>query len=163
MSAGSEEAMDAALGYLSHRPRTRVELLRHLRARGLAEHAEAVVIRCEELNYVDDAAYARSFARHRIRMRPRGTLRLVSELLGRGVDRDTAERGVGEALSEERVTEADLLRSAARRRLPALRDLDRPVARRRLAVYLARRGFRRESVRRAVDDLLPERPDDPSS
>lgn len=153
--ARAEEAMDAALRYLSHRPRTRRELVRHLQRRGLGEHADDVVAHCQRLRYVDDAAYARSFARDRIRLRPRGTSRLVSELLARGVDGDTARRTVEQVLSEEGVSETDLLWTAARHRLRALGRMDRTTARRRLTAYLRRRGFGGASVRRAVDELLP--------
>lgn len=153
---GVAETREAALHYLSYRPRTRTEVLRYLRGKGLGAHAEVVLTRCEELGYVDDEAYAVAFARERIRVRPRGRPRLVSELLTRGVAREIAERAAAGALEEEGVTEEDLLREAAVRRMKALRGLEPTVARRRLKGFLLRRGFRAEAVRTVVDELLSD-------
>ena len=155
------EAKESALRYLSYRPRTRAEVLRHLRGKGLEVHAEAVLGRCEELGYVDDEAYALAFARERIRLRPRGVPRLVSELLSRGVSRDVAERAAVAALEEEDVTEEELLRVVAQRRVRALSGLQSAVARRRLSGFLVRRGFRPGAVRAMVRELLPEEAGEP--
>jgi regulatory protein len=157
------ETREVALRYLSYRPRTRAEVLRHLRSKGLTAHAEPVVRRCEELRYIDDAAYALAFARERIRLRPRGRARIVSELLARGVDRDTAERAAMDALREEDVSESELLRVVAVRRAKALERLDPEVRRRRLTGYLRRRGFQAAAVRAVVDELIAGAPGDESS
>lgn len=154
--AGLSEARDVALRYLSFRPRTRVEVLRHLRDRGLGSHAEPIVGRFEELGYIDDAAYALAFARERIRLKPRGMRRVVSELVSRGVDRASAERAAAAALEEEGVSERDLLMAVAERRAGALGRLEPEVARRRLTGYLLRRGFPASDVREAVNRLLPD-------
>jgi len=152
-------AMEDAVRYLSHRPRTRSEVLRHLRARGHAESAGRVVERCESQGYVDDAAYGVAFARERIRLRPRGKARVVSELLGRGVDREIAEQAVQRAFAEEGVTEGDLLTAVARRRASALQHVERSTARRRLGAYLVRRGFPPPDVRGMVERFLPDEDD----
>lgn len=158
--SGIDETREVALRYLSHRPRTRMEVLRHLRGKGLGAHAEMVVSRCEELGYIDDGAYALAFARERIRLKPRGRPRLVSELLSRGVDRETAERAAAAALEQEGVTEDELLRSLALRRLRSLARLDPAVTRRRLTGFLRRRGFQPSAVRTVVEELLSGREDD---
>ena len=157
--AGDAEAMDRAVHYLSYRPRTCVEVRRYLGRHGLTIHADSAIERCVELGYLDDAGYAQAFVRERIRLKPRGRPRLISELAARGVERQIAEQAVNAALAEEEVTEADLLRDVALRRVRALRDLDPPVARRRLASFLDRRGFRSGAIRDLVRELLPDEPD----
>jgi len=156
--AGATEALDRTLHYLSYRPRTNREVRTYLRRHGLEAFAEPAISRCEELGYLDDEAYAVSFVRDRIRLRPRGMPRLVSELLSRGVDREIAERAIGVALADEDVTEEELLRRVALRRLSSLRDVEPEVARRRLASFLDRRGFRTGAIRALVRELLPEEP-----
>ena len=156
--AGASEAMERTLHYLSYRPRTNREVRTYLRTHGLAAFAEHAISRCEELGYLDDEAYAVSFVRDRIRLGPRGMPRLVSELLSRGVDREIAERAIGVALADEDVTEEELLRRVALRRLRSLRDVEPEVARRRLASFLDRRGFRTGAIRELVRELLPEEP-----
>jgi regulatory protein len=150
------EAMDAAIRYLSYRPRTRLELTRHLRTRGHAAWVDHVMSRCDELGYVDDRRYAAAFARERIRLRPRGLPRIVSELLAKGIERHTAELAAREALEEEGFDEADLLRRAAERRAPAVRHLDPDAARNRLASYLLRRGFKSSAVWPVVQELVKD-------
>jgi regulatory protein len=154
------DTQETALRYLSYRPRTRKEVLRHLRSKGFGAHAVTVVGRCEQLGYIDDEAYALAFARERIRLRPRGRPRVVSELLARGVDRDTAERAAVSALEEEGVTEYELLRIVARRRALALERLEPAAARRRLTGFLRRRGFEAAAVRAVVEELLSDTDDD---
>ena len=153
--AGRREAMDRSVHYLSYRPRTRMEVRRYLRKHGLSTFAEDAIGRCEELGYLDDRGYAEAFVRERVRFKPRGRPRLVSELLARGIDRDTAERAVTETLAEEGMSERVLLREAAERRAGALRHLEPEAARRRLSSYLARRGFRTGDIREVVAELLP--------
>ena len=154
--AGHAEAMDRAVHYLSYRPRTCREVLRYLGKHGLSRYADAATDRCVEVGYLNDEAYARAYVRERIRLKPRGRPRLVSELLTRGVDRDTAEQAVGAALEEEGVTEAELLLDVASRRARSLRGVDPPAARRRLSAFLARRGFRAGEIRDAVQQLIPD-------
>ncbi len=153
--AGQSEAMERSVHYLSYRPRTCREVRRYLEKHGLSRHAEEAIGRCTDLGYLDDHAYACAFVRERVRFKPRGRPRLVSELLARGVDRDTAERAVTATLEEEGVSEAALLREAAIRRARSLRNLDPPAARRRLSAFLARRGFRTGEIRELVRELLP--------
>jgi regulatory protein len=157
--AGKAEAMDRAVHYLSYRPRTCREVRRYLGKHGLSPHADAAIERCLEIGYLNDEEYARAFVRERIRIKPRGKPRLVSELLTRGVDRQVAERAVQAALDEEGVTEVDLLLDVASRRVRGLRTLDPQAARRRLSAFLARRGFRPGDIREVVRQLIPERPD----
>lgn len=156
MEAARSIGLEAALRYLSYRPRTRSEVMRHLISRGHGIVAERVVERCRELGYLDDATYSVAFARERIRLKPRGRARIVSELLKRGVDRGTAENAVAVALAEEEVTETDLLHAVAQRRASSLGRLDPATARRRLYAYLIRRGFMGNEVQVAVDRVLPE-------
>jgi regulatory protein len=154
--AGHAEAMDRAVHYLSYRPRTCREVRRYLAKHGLSRYADDVIDRCVEVGYLNDEAYARTYVRERIRLKPRGRPRLVSELLTRGVDRDTAERAVEATLGEEGVTEAELLLDVAVRRARSLHKLDPTAARRRLSAFLARRGFRAAEIRDTVLQLIPD-------
>lgn len=155
--AGEREALDRAVFYLSHRPRTCREVRRYLSKHGLSRHVDGTIARCRELGYLDDERYARSFVRERLRLKPRGAARLVSELLARGISRAVADEAVQAVMREDGYTESALLRDVAEARVSKLRHLDPPVARRRLTAFLARRGFRGEEVRAIVLRLLPDR------
>ena len=151
------EALDAALYCLAYRPRSRAELLRHLRRKGHSEEPVCAAIRrCEELGYIDDGAFALSFVRDRIRLRPSGRRRLRSELGARGVGIEDADTAIEEAFREFGISELDLLHRSATRRARALQSAERSGARRRLTGYLLRRGFAGADVRSIVNELLPE-------
>jgi len=90
-------ALDAGLRLLGRRAHSRVELLLKLTRRGFEGMAiRDALKRLEELGYLDDRAFARSFVRRR--GSARGPRALSAELAARGVDRaevNTALAGFG--------------------------------------------------------------------
>lgn len=147
-------ARDAALSLLSYRARSRNELEDRLHRKGFdAGLIASTLDRLEAEGYLDDGSFAASFARDRIRFRPRGRRRLAAELRHKGVDPATAERAIEEAMEEEDVGETDLARTAAERWARRATDTERDAlcgrgsreererARRRFYGYMARRGF----------------------
>jgi regulatory protein len=149
------KARDAALSLLSYRARSATELKRRLKRKGFEEEtAVQTVEKMGELGMVDDAAFAESFVRDRVRLRPNGKRRLAQELRAKGVDEDTARAAIDGVMEREDASEAGLARAAAARWHP--RPGEEPDrARRRLQAFLARRGFGGEVVRDVVDELLP--------
>ncbi|HEV7591361.1 MAG TPA: regulatory protein RecX [Longimicrobium sp.] len=148
------KARDAALSLLSYRARTSVELKRRLKRKGFDEDvAAATVERLDRLGVVDDAAFAESFVRDRVRLKPRGPRRLVGELRAKGVDDDTARAAIAEVMEREEATELDLARAAAARWKPRAGE-DPARARARLLAFLARRGFGGDAVRAVLREKL---------
>lgn len=152
------EALDRAFGYLSHRPRSRFEVERHLRSKGFEPPAVAhALARCEELGYLDDRSFAESWVRDRIRLKPRGRFKLRMELKEKGVSEADAEAAIDRAFREEETDERELLERAARKRFESRRADDPEKLRRRLHGYLRRRGFRSRDIYEVIDRLLPDR------
>jgi regulatory protein len=134
------DAWEAAIALLALRGYSTHELEQRLRRRGYgAEEIAAVVARLTAARYLDDAEYARAWARSRARRLSLGPVRLARELRARGVE----AAHIAEALAES-ATEADpraLAEAAAARRLKGLQGVPAAAARRRLAAFLVRRGF----------------------
>lgn len=157
-------ARDAALALLAQRARSRAELRRRLARREIPEPAiDATLAWLEERGWVDDAAFAASFVRDRLRLRPRGRVGLLQELRRKGVADAVAEAAVDRVLAEEGVDETRLARDTAeawaRRNRPAVKRAgrsrdERLRARRRLYGHLARRGFAPDAVRAAIAAVL---------
>jgi regulatory protein len=149
------KARDAALSLLSYRARTSVELKRRLKRKGFDEEVSTETVeRLDRLGVVDDAAFAESFVRDRVRLKPHGVRRLGQELRAKGVDEDTARAAITEVMEREGATELDLARAAAARWKP--RAAEEPArARARLQAFLARRGFGGDAVRIVVTEKLP--------
>ena len=147
------KARESSLNLLSFRARTAVELGRRLREKGFAEE---VVDRCVaelvEKGLVDDSAFAETFVRDRVRLRPKGHRRLAQELRARGVDADTASEAIEEVMRGEETSELDLAREAVAKwaRRP---NEDSLKARRRLYGFLARRGFGADTVRVILEEV----------
>lgn len=147
------KAREASFTLLSYRPRTARELQRRLERKEFPEDvARATVEDLRTRGLVDDAAFAESFVRDRVRMRPRGRRRLVQELRAKGVDLEAADSAISRVLEGEGASELDLARRAAARWSP--RDGEDPrSARRRLHGLLARRGFGSDAIRTVMDEI----------
>lgn len=168
-------ARDAALAYLAHRPRSREETRRRLRAKAFpGEVIDACLDQLVLDGLLDDAAFADALVRDRIRLNPRGPARLRDELGRRGVSREAAaaavERGFVHAEVSDRALAVECaLEWLARRsrERSALTESEprggafggarrmggsspRVAAIRRLTNFLRGRGFGGEAVRAAV-------------
>lgn len=146
------------LQLLEQRARTRSELARTLRRRGVPDDAARCVLdRFAEVGLIDDEALAQSVALTQHHERGLAARAVAVKLRQRGLPDSAVETALG-------LIDADSEREAAcrlvARKLPALRDLP-PVARtRRLIGMLSRRGYSPslaiEVVREAGADELPE-------
>jgi regulatory protein len=155
---------EAALHLLSYRARTRRELETKLRQKGFpVTRIRTCLEELEGKGLLDDQAVAAAFVRDRLRHRPRGRSRLVSELRAKGVDADLAGETIEQVFDDEEVTDAGLAREATERWLgrqgaATLRALgaggrtpDRDKAKRRLYSYLTRRGFGGQALATALE------------
>jgi regulatory protein len=159
-------ARDAALRLLARRARSVAELRRGLERRGLSAGAvDGTLAWLDTRGYLDDRAFAESFVRDRLRLRPRGRAALERELRAKGVDEGTARGAVEAAMAEEGADEAAMAMEAARewarRNGGLVREAGRSPehrqrARRRLYGHLARRGFPPDAVRSALARVLDD-------
>lgn len=170
--------MESAAAFLAVRPRSVAETRRRLRQLGYgAEVVEEVLGRMLELEFLDDASFARAWVESRDRARPRGEMALRRELALKGIDRalvdevlgergatrsGRGERGAaraGHAETAEAVG-ASADEAAARRlierRMPALlREADPRRRRQKAYALLARNGFDPETCRATIAAVLP--------
>jgi regulatory protein len=104
-----------------------------------------------ETGALNDARFARAYARTASEVKGRGRLRVIRELEARGVDRETASEAVGETYSgkDERALVARALQKK-------LRGRSAPTDRReyaRLYQHLMRQGFTPAAVHAALRQL----------
>ncbi len=138
---------DRALDMLAMRARSAAELRRLLVRKGEpAEFVDVAVARLLAAGILDDAEFARQFARGKVLGAGYSRGRLLQELRRRGVSRDVAVAAIEAVFSEERLDEAASIERVARKKLQSLRRLDAPTQRRRLYAFLARRGFDSDDI-----------------
>lgn len=149
----NEAAYRAGLTALGHRPRSTVDLGRRLVRSGhppaSVEHALA---RLTGLGLLDDAAFAASYVETRSE-RGRGPARLQRDLRMLGVDAEVVSAAIQAHWPDEEGPAEAALKLACRR-APQLAHLERPVQRRRLLAYLARRGFTGRAALDAVRQAM---------
>ena len=152
-AASSDAAHAAALRLLTARSRTRAELRQRLDARGFEAAAVAEALdRLERVGLVDDTAFAQLVAEGRAE-RGLDAPAIAAELRDRGVDPALAERAAQAAVPAE--VRADRCREVAEARLTQLAGLPAPTQLRRLATYLARRGYPPDLAENVARDLVP--------
>lgn len=149
---GARRAYDAALGFLSYRPRSEAEIRRNLeRKRFPPERIEEVLVRLRRTGLVDDAAFARYWVENRDAFSPRGGRALRAELRQKGIGDEEAR-----TVLEDGRDEVAGAYAAGERKARQLKGLDRRTFRQRLGAFLARRGFSYDSISPAVDRLYAE-------
>ena len=113
-----------------------------------------VLARLREKKLLDDARYAKEFARIRSSQRTQGRYRIVRELRGRGIADANIEPACDEAFKEN--SEADILKKRLARKLRLVHGpLDE---RKRVSIYgsLLRSGFSSDLIRKAMRDAAAE-------
>jgi len=151
-SGGEAAARRIALDALSRAARTRGQLEELLQRKGIAPEAAAAVLdRFEEVGLIDDIGYAQNFVESRHRVRGQGSRALSAELRRRGVADDVVSDAVGSLDPEQ---EFDTACRIARARYMRMPDLPGEVKVRRLAGFLARKGYSGAVVSRAVRQVI---------
>lgn len=154
ISADSRQTAYAlAIAYLGVKPRTRKEVERYLRRKELdPELIEQVADRLEQERTIDDREYARMYARQRLRNHSKGRLAIRQELQQRGVSKQAAEQAASELDGE---TEQAAAVRAAERKWPYIKGEHRD-RKRKLAMFLMRKGYPGDVVRQAVKKAAVE-------
>ena len=131
------DCREQALKLLSFKDRTEKELRDRLRDKGYSEgEIEETIEFLKEYKYIDDALYARRFAADSVKLKGHGPGRIRTELLRRGIDRDTIEIVLEEMETDPR----EQIETTMERRFSSA-DLGNPKERNRIFGYFARRGY----------------------
>jgi len=150
-----EELYAAALRALMRRAHSVYEMRTLLERRAeRKELARQVLQRLKREQLLDDARFARQFARYHAESRRQGRYRITRELRTRGVPDRHIEAAIEEIFAE--TDEALLVRKRIERKLKQLRG---PLDRRRIAsLYrtLLRAGFPADLIRRELQTLTNE-------
>ena len=151
-------ARDAALSLLSARARARGELADRLRRKGFTDAAvDYALAEMDRLGFIDDRAFAESWVRDRLKLRPRGTQALVHELGRKRVSADVARGAIARVMAASNVDDDALCLDAAKKWAeshPPRAGEDDVRRGRRLAAFLARRGYYASAIRSAVAAAL---------
>ena len=144
---------DAALNFLSYRPRSEDEVRRYLYRRKVSSTiSERVLARLRDSKLIDDQAFAQYWVENRETFSPRSGRALRSELRSKGIDDSTIAANISG-------DDSAAAYQAAQKKARSLRTADRETFRRKLLSFLQRRGFSYDTCREAVDRVWREKND----
>ncbi len=143
--------LNAAIHYLSYRPRSDSELRERLHQRGFNDGTqEAVIARLKEQGLVDDTAFAQFWMDNRQSFSPRSRWLTRLELRQKGVANNIIDQVV------DAIDDDDSAYRAAMSKARSLPRSDYQSFRRRLSEYLKRRGFSYGVINHTVERLCQE-------
>lgn len=149
------ELYDVALRALMRRAHSVQEMKRKLERRSENKLlVQLVMARLKESGLIDDARYAKQFARQRTESRKQGKFRVARDLRARGIP----DRQIAEALEETAKTtdEGAMVRARIERKLRSYRgEIDE---KKMASIYgsLLRAGFSADVVRRELKAIVKE-------
>lgn len=144
--------MDYSLWLLSKRDMSEFEILKklHLKAMKADEFSEeeksnaqqVVIARLKELGLINDEKFARMFLKSKMALLPIGKFAAISKLVRKGISRNIAEEAWEESAFDENFAIEKACRSFMRKK----GEVDSVKQKRRLARFLAARGFKAEMI-----------------
>ena len=142
---------EAALHYLSYRPRSEAEVRRRLYRRGFdGDEVGEVITRLKEQKLIDDTDFAQYWRDNRLSFSPRS---------GRLIKRELKQKGISTEMADELTWQLDDESSAYKAGLKKVRSLaalNYSEFCRRLSGHLRRRGFNYEVIGRVIVRLWQE-------
>lgn len=144
--ANQDKAYERVLNLLSYRPRSEWELRDYLRRKDYTPPIQELIIaRLKKAGYVNDEEFARRWVENRRMSRPISKLRLRQELKQKRI----AEDIVSKVLANDEVDEVVIVKDMIERKRLTQKYTDTM----KLKQYLARQGFRYDTITTALNDL----------
>lgn len=143
-----ERLINAAIRFVSFRPRSEHELRAFLLKKPHHEDIDKVMLRMRELGYADDEKFATWWVQQRTAFRPKGNRVITMELRGKGVEDSVIASVLASRGSESLLAAA---RQAIVRKLPLWSKLPSMARRKKIYDYLARRGFDGSTIGKLID------------
>jgi regulatory protein len=146
--------LQAALRYLSFRPRSELEVKTYLLQKGCQPQvSDTVIAKLRSLNYLDDLSFAQIWARSRLESRGYGPKRVEQELRLKGVGTGVIREAMRQSF--QHISEQENARKILTKRFGNANLQDARTQRRAVAM-LQRRGF----SSKVIFDLLKYRIDE---
>ena len=150
-----EKAKSYTYRLLGYRPRSHAEIINRLKEKGYnSQIRERLASELTAEGLIDDERFARLWLKSRLQTSGRSISFAARELIQKGIDRHIAEEAACEA--GKSFDEESSARELLKRRLKAVRGLDRQKAKQRLYGFLRRRGFSSQIIYKLLDEILDE-------
>jgi regulatory protein len=146
-----ERAKEVAYRYLTYRPRSSVEVERHLIRKGFEQPVvDQVIERLVDLQLINDRSFAEYWVEQRETFKPRSRRALRYELYQKGINQELIDEVVSQ------VDELEAARRAAKKKVRPWNQLTEDEFLRKLGGFLGRRGFNYEIIKAVSHELWEE-------
>lgn len=143
--SADDKAYGNALRYVTMRPRSEWEMRDYLRRKQVEEPvANTIIERIQNLNLLDDEAFARTWVENRRLLKPTSRRKLAMELKQKRVSEQVIERVLAE--DREETDERQVLRELVERKRKRYPDETK------LMQYLARQGYSYDDIKSVLED-----------
>jgi regulatory protein len=141
-----------AYRFLSYRPRSEREIRDYLQRKSKNSSAiPTVLAELRQQGYIDDVEFTKWWVEQRREQNPRGLRLIRSELLQKGVPQKIIDEVLDEFADPEKEIEQAMI--AARKKLGTYQSLQPQEFKRKMANYLARRGFGWDAISEVLESL----------
>jgi regulatory protein len=151
-----EKHFNGAIKFLSFRPRSEKEMRDFLKRKKTPDDIlEKIITVLKEKKFLNDKDFTRLWVSQRTTLRPKSKGVIKMELLQKGIDPEiidaalTGEDGDG-------VSDLDQATKLVMSRLSRYKSFPKQEIYQKLGGFLARRGFRWETIKKAIDTALLE-------
>ena len=144
--------LQAALRYLAHRPRSKMEVENRLRQHRFdSDTLNNVMATLKKKKLIDDESFARQWTENRQAFSPRSQRLLNQELRQKGIDNELSNDATSIVDDEENAYRAGLKKSRL------LRSLDHDDFKKRMVSHLRLKGFGFNVIKTTVERLWQEK------
>lgn len=146
-----KKAKDYAFLLLKFRSRSEKEVYLRLKKNGFdTETIQATLSYLKDNNFINDISFANAWIESRLKKQI-GLNRIRKELKIKGIDEKIIEEKIDEL--KDRYLEQDVVKKIAEEKFNRLKKLDPDKAKRRVFLYLMRRGFSADKVLDTLSEL----------
>tara|TARA_B100000686_G_scaffold346151_1_gene432127 strand:- start:949 stop:1491 length:543 start_codon:yes stop_codon:yes gene_type:complete len=149
-----KRAKSIAFRYLTNRDRSHKEIVDHLRKK---QFDQATILETTNyllrLGYINDKHFALNWGKYWAKNKNVGKLRLLKELVNKGIPHSLAEETVGKIFSE--FDEWELAKICVEKKIRSLSKFNIASKRRKLAGHLDRKGFSTPVILNALNHFTP--------
>ncbi|TSC90125.1 MAG: regulatory protein [Microgenomates group bacterium Gr01-1014_5] len=150
--SNQDKVFTRVLRFVTSRPHSEREIKLWFKKKKVDEVVQGVALnRLTKLGLVDDLAFAKWWIEQRTVFRPKPQKILKYELRIKGIRDEIIEEALGQT---ETQTDLEIAIRVAEKRWPRLRALPEKEARKKLAEFLARRGFSWETIKKVLTRFL---------
>jgi len=145
----------SALHYRSYRPRSTKEIVEYLQKKGYDEsHIQQAIRYLDDNMLLNDEEFARMFCRDKLTLKPVGKSSMKQLLFKKGIDRDIAEKIIGELYTSE--SENALALKEGERKYKRVSTLPIVTQKKRIYEHLLRRGYDSSLSQKIVSQLVKQ-------